>query len=186
MFNALEEKEFEIVVDSIEEVQFKSDDYVIKEGEEGDCMYVLESGTLTCTKHFKDNPAPTFLKEYHPGEGFGELSLLYNAPRAATIKAKVPSIVWKLDRDTFNHIVKDAAARKRDKYEQFLSSVKILSSMDPYERSKIADALKEERYHLNDFVIREGDIGDKFYIISEGEAIATKTLEEDKAAVEVY
>lgn len=44
-----------------------------------------------------------------PGEGFGELALLYNAPRAATIKAIEDSIVWKLDRDTFNHIVKDAA-----------------------------------------------------------------------------
>lgn len=74
------------------------------------------------------------MKEYHPGEGFGELALLYNAPRAATIKAKDEGVVWKLDRDTFNHIVKDAAARKREKYETFLSSVKILSSMDPYER----------------------------------------------------
>ena len=44
-----------------------------------------------------------------PGEGFGELALLYNAPRAATIKAIEDSIVWKLDGDTFNHIVKDAA-----------------------------------------------------------------------------
>ena len=44
-----------------------------------------------------------------PGEGFGELALLYNAPRAATIAATEDSIVWRLDRDTFNHIVKDAA-----------------------------------------------------------------------------
>jgi cAMP-dependent protein kinase regulator len=44
-------------------------------------------------------------------------------------------VVWRLDRDTFNHIVKDAAAKKREKFENFLSSVKILQSMDPYERS---------------------------------------------------
>ena len=55
-----------------------------------------------------------------PGEGFGELALLYNAPRAATITANTPSVCWKLDRDTFNHIVKDAAQRKREKYDNFL------------------------------------------------------------------
>lgn len=134
MFNALEEKEFEIVVDSIEECKVKAGDIIIREGDEGDCMYVVEQGTLTCTKVFKGQSEPTFLKEYHPGEGFGELALLYNAPRAATITAKDEGVVWKLDRDTFNHIVKDAAARKREKYENFLASVKILTSMDPYER----------------------------------------------------
>lgn len=76
-------------------------------------MYVLESGTLKCTKLFKGNTEPTLLKKYQPGEGFGELALLYNAPRAATIIAETESILWKLDRDTFNNIVKDAAARKR-------------------------------------------------------------------------
>ena len=46
--------------------------------------------------------------------------------------------------------------------------------MDPYERSKLGDALKEEHYKKGDYVIKEGEIGDKFYFISEGEAIATK------------
>jgi cAMP-dependent protein kinase regulator len=60
---------------------------VITEGDEGDCLYVIEIGSLACTKHFKGNAEPTLLKTYVPGEGFGELALLYNAPRAATITA---------------------------------------------------------------------------------------------------
>ena len=60
------------------------------------------------------------MKTYAEGESFGELALLYNAPRAATISAKTDAITFMLDRETFNYIVKDAAANKRNKYEEFL------------------------------------------------------------------
>jgi len=62
------------------------------------------------------------------------LALLYNAPRAATIKAKTNATLFSLDRETFNNIVKDAANKKRTYYEEFLSKVELLSDMDPYER----------------------------------------------------
>lgn len=48
--------------------------------------------------------------------------------------------------------------------------------MDPYERQKLCDALKEERFKKNDQIITEGQPGDKFYFIEEGTAIATKRL----------
>jgi len=82
------------------------------------------------------------LKEYYAGDSFGELSLLYNAPRAASIEAKSSVIVWVLDRNTFNHIVKDAAVRKRGKYEDFMANNPLFSELDPYERSNIADAFR--------------------------------------------
>ena len=176
MFSALDEAEFKIVVDAIEEVKGGPEEPIIVEGDAGDCMYVLETGSLDCTKVFSGNTEPTFLKKYEPGEGFGELALLYNAPRAASITSKTDYVCWKLDRDTFNNIVKDAAAKKREKYDSFLEGVEILKNMDPYERSKLGDAVKEVTYNEGDFIITEGEEGNTFFLVSEGTAIATKKM----------
>ncbi len=99
--------------------------------------------------------------------------------------AKTRSVLWKLDRETFNHIVKDSAQKKRNNYIDFLKSVDILSTIDEYEKLQISDALKVAYFNKNDYVIREGEMGDVFYIIEEGEAVATKTIEAGKAAEEV-
>lgn len=120
MFNALDVNELNIVLDAVEEVKVQNGDKVIVEGDAGDCMYVLNTGSLACTKVFPGATEPKHLKDYVPGEAFGELALLYNAPRAATITATAESTLMKLDRGTFNNIVKDAAQRKREKYENFL------------------------------------------------------------------
>ena len=82
----------------------------------------------------------------------------------------------KLDRGTFNHIVKDSAQRKREKYDSFLQSVSILQSMDPYERSKLGDAVREERFNDGDYIIRQGTPGETFYMLAEGTAKAVKRL----------
>lgn len=126
------------------------------------------------------------LKDYVPGEAFGELALLYNAPRAASIEASEPSELWALDRRTFNHIVKDSAQQKREKYEEFLTQVSILQNMETYEKSKLADAILEKWFEEGEYVITEGQEGDVFYMIMSGQATATKTLEPGKAPVNVY
>jgi len=55
MFSALDEQELKFVVDAIEEIRGVVGDTIIKEGDQGDCMYVLENGSLDCTKVFKGN-----------------------------------------------------------------------------------------------------------------------------------
>lgn len=185
MFSALDENEKSIVVAAMEEKIVPAKFRVIIEGEEGDCLYVVGSGTLQCSKVFKGNSEPTFLKTYQPGEAFGELSLLYNAPRAATIIANEECLLWKLDRETFNHIVKDASSKKRAHYEQFLTKVSIFSTMEPYERSKLSDAFKELKFKKDEFIIKEGEAGNDLYLLVEGQAIATKKLDPSKAPEQV-
>lgn len=130
-------------------------EFVIRQGEDGDNLYVIDVGQLDCYKKFKANENEVFLKTYQPGESFGELALLYNAPRAATIIAKTDCVLFALDRECFNNIVKESAVKRREKYENFLGKIDLLSTMDPYERSQLADVLRTVRYKKGDYVIKQ-------------------------------
>lgn len=90
-----------------------------------------------------------------------------------------------MDRATFNHIVKDAAAKKREKFESFFKSVSFLQGMEDYERAKLADALKEEVFAPDEVVITQGEVGNTFYMVVDGEGLATKVLKDGEAATEV-
>lgn len=86
MFMSLDEKDMKVVIDAMDSKNFSAGETVIQEGEPGDVLYIVESGDLSCHKIIDGESK--FLKNYTPGDVFGELALLYNAPRAATIKAE--------------------------------------------------------------------------------------------------
>ena len=181
IFSSLDKKDLDVVINAMEEKRFKLNENVITQGEDGDCLYIVETGNLKCYKTFSPGSDPKYLKTYESGDSFGELALLYNCPRAATIVCTSDeSILWSLDRETFNHIVKDAAQKKREKYENFLKNVDILSTIDSYELGQICDSLKDGIYNKDEYIIREGELGDVFYILEEGKCNATKTLEPGK------
>ena len=52
MFSALNPEELGIVLDAMQIVKKATGEQVIREGDEGDCLYVVESGVLNCTKIF--------------------------------------------------------------------------------------------------------------------------------------
>lgn len=69
--------------------------------------------------------------------------------------ATATATLWKLDRETFNAIVKDAAAKKRERYETFLKGVSILKDLGSYEISQVADALVQESIKADANVITQ-------------------------------
>lgn len=172
LFSTLEDQDMTIVIGAMKEVNAEPKQRVITQGDEGDFLFVIESGRLDCI--IKIDGVDKTVKTCENGDVFGELALLYNCPRAATVEAQEKCVLWQLDRDTFNNIVKEAAQKKRLRYDTFLAKVPLLTSMDAYERSQLADALKPETVTDGSTICKEGDVGNKFYIIEEGEAVVTK------------
>lgn len=179
LFSHLDDEQTAQVLGALQERKVPAKDVrVIVQGDAGDYFYVVESGNfdIYVSKTGRVEPGPDGMgakvAASGPGSSFGELALMYNAPRAATVVSTEPSILWQLDRVTFRRILMDSAFQRRRMYESFLEEVPLFSSLTPYERSKIADALETHKYPAGSTIIREGDVGDKFYILESGEAEA--------------
>lgn len=189
MFEHLDEDEQQIVVDAMEIVNVPAGTKIIAEGDEGDCLYVVGTGTLACTKivsgAISSQKETQFLSTYQPGYAFGELALLYSIRRQTTIVANEECQLFKLDRDTFNHVVKDSAKRKREEYEEFLKKVELFSTMEPYERSKLSESFKAHSFKEGDYVLKEGEDGTDLYFLQEGACYASKVVETGTAATVV-
>jgi len=71
-------------------------------------------------------------------------------------------------------------------YDEFLKKVKILETMDAYERQTIADAFKKHKFNKGDLIIKEGEEGDELYFLVDGTAKATKLVDGELKKVMEY
>ena len=99
------------------------------------------------------------------GAAFGELALMYNAPRAATVRASTDVKVWALDQTVFRSIVVGSSAKRMDAQINFLKEVKVLNNLTEKERREVADALTRKSFNTGQVIVRQGDRGNDFYII---------------------
>ena len=79
---------------------------IVRQGEPGDCMFVVQSGTVEVLR--EDDGETTVLAELGPNDFFGEMSLFEHEPRSATVRAKRNARVLTVDRKTlFRRIQSD-------------------------------------------------------------------------------
>jgi len=114
------------------------------------------------------------------GSSFGELALMYNTPRAATIRANEPCKLWFISRTLFRTIVTYFQLVRTAKYVKFLKGVRfgdktLAGMLSNNQLEQIAGALEQESYQKGEFIIRQGQEGDYFYIVEEGEVGIYKT-----------
>merc|ERR1711936_1320973 len=121
--------------------------------------------------------------EYNGEGNFGELALLYNMPRAATVQAQTNGSLWAMDRCTFRKIVLKSAFQKRKMYESFLENVSLLKHLEKYERENIADALISQAYSVGERVVSQGDRANGMYFVESGTLVVLKGIDGDEKEV---
>ncbi|CAF3571636.1 unnamed protein product [Rotaria socialis] len=168
LFRTLEVKQIDQILDAMWEQHVQQGECIIRQGDDGDHFYVIDKGTYEV--YVADSNGQTEkIGDYNQAGSFGELALMYNQPRSATVIATSAGILWIMGRETFRKLVLKHAFRKRQMYENFLRGLDILQSLNDYERSKIADALIPIDYYQNDVIIKQGDEGDHMFFIEDGQ-----------------
>ncbi|GLC39676.1 hypothetical protein PLESTF_000968100 [Pleodorina starrii] len=160
------------IVSEMYERTVPAGDILIKEGDTGLAaseLYVVKSGKFEVLQKRQGTNFRVNIKER--GDCFGEISLMYDSPRTATVAATMDAVVWALDRQVFRFFVRELQETQVSQVELFLNSVPILANLSREERIRLVDAFEEVAYQAGQKVIVEGDKGDLFYIVKDGEAI---------------
>jgi len=160
---------------AFEPLSFKAGAVIIRQGDPGDRFYILEHGLADISVAGKGS-----VMKATKGVAFGELALLHGAPRAATVVAESDVGAWALDEMSFKMILMGKAQQDVSDYASFLKNVPILlHCMDkgelPEEKlNELAHCLREAEYAAGRTIIAEGDEGNHFFIIREGEVKCTQ------------
>ncbi|XP_077328549.1 cAMP-dependent protein kinase type II-beta regulatory subunit isoform X1 [Lithobates pipiens] len=188
LFKSLDQEQMSQVLDAMFEKQVRCGDHIIDQGDDGDNFYVIDRGTYDI--YVKIDGEEKCVGGYDNRGSFGELALMYNTPRAATIAATSAGTIWCLDRATFRRIIVKNNAKKRRMYENFIESLPFLKSLDVSERLKVVDVIDTKNYSDGEQIIAQGDGADSFFIVESGEVRITmksksKADSEDNEAVEI-
>ncbi|XP_074032028.1 cGMP-dependent protein kinase, isozyme 2 forms cD4/T1/T3A/T3B isoform X4 [Leptinotarsa decemlineata] len=158
------------IVDCMYPEEYKTGSIIIQEGDVGSTVYVLEEGRVEVSRENK------FLSILDAGKVLGELAILYNCQRTATIKAHTDCKLWAIERQCFQTIMMRTGLIRQAEYTDFLKSVPIFKTLPEDTLIKISDVLEETVYANGDYIIRQGARGDTFFIISKGRVKVTMRM----------
>merc|ERR1719219_2724260 len=164
----LETSQIKEIVDCMYPMEYAKGSLIIKEGDIGSIVYVMEEGKVEVSREGK------FLSVMSAGKLFGELAILYNCQRTATIKAATDCKLWAIERQCFQTIMMRTAMVRQSEYTKFLKSVPTFVNLPEETLIKIADVMEETTYKEGDYIIRQGAMGDTFFIISKGRVKVTR------------
>jgi signal transduction histidine kinase len=121
-------------------------------------FYMILEGEVQVTKLI-NSMENRLLKTLRPGDFFGEMALIHNAPRAATVTTTTPVVALELDKKAFDHVlvhsssvalamVREISSRLRENDEMAIEDLRIRASELAQAYQKLAEQELARRQFL--------------------------------------
>ncbi len=198
------------IIDVFKPVSLKKGQCVVRQGEAGSEFYVVESGELSIHVTVRGGggvggiyhpvggvsggaggggePSEVKVGTYIKGSAFGELALIFGSPRAATITAMSDNCkLWSLEREAYRSVISQIRYKQHKEKNAFLKTCVISGNaftdlFDEYQLEDLTIATKVDVFEVGEAILREGEMGDTFYIVKSGrvDTYRKKGREEEK------
>ena len=182
LFHALSKVSLGTAVDFMEKVEVKAGVNIITQGDQGKHFYVLEHGAAKVIINGTDINKPL-----QPGASFGELALLYEEPRSATIVTTEDSKLWSLESDIFRRSLASQNLQWEEGVSSMLKDIPLFQNLQKGQLDAVAECMQEVFIPNGANIVTQGELGHIFYVILEGNAnVYVWDNEENKTPVFVH
>ena len=175
LFSDLSRDEFVHVLNVVEPRAFYDGEAIVVEGEPGQAMYAIAEGKVDVVRTVDGQPAKK-VAEMHEGDFFGEMALLSDSPRLATVIANGPVIVLEFGRASLEALTtlhpKVGAAIDRFYRDRLLANLlrssPLLHPLNGAQKQKLAESFRTRLYSSGDAIIEEGQPGEAVFLLLRG------------------
>ena len=172
LFATMSDVELTLLAARLTAHRYRADEAIIRQGERGDRFYIVHQGHVEVSRR-DERGISEAINQLDRGGYFGEVALLRDVLRTATCVATVPTELLGLSREDFDRLVKNRFAM-REKLDrsvaraELLRRIPLFADMDGSQTQLIAAEMQEEGFLAGTLLIRQGEIGEKFYLIESG------------------
>eukprot|EP00934_Nitzschia_sp_Nitz4_P007140 Nitzschia sp. Nitz4//scaffold101_size76361//18153//20439//NITZ4_005596-RA/size76361-augustus-gene-0.1-mRNA-1//1//CDS//3329532140//7130//frame0 len=185
MFRNITNDQREMIFGVMEPIPVKAGTWVIKQGSVGDRFYIIDEGKfevrIVPDGETDDGSGGALIHVYegsvakHSHPCFGELALMYSAPRSASIIARSDGHLWGLHRSAFRQVLAQAQGTRKELVKT-LSSITIFKGLSEEEVRKLASAFDEIAFGRGENIVEQSHYGDSMFVITSGSCELVKLV----------
>lgn len=174
------QNKMDLILRGMKKEEKEAGELLITEGESGTKLFVVEMGILVVTIN------GTTIREMTKGAIVGELALLYDAPRSATVQCKTKTVVWSLSREIFKKIQAVSANANQIQRARWLVAAPELAILSAIDLSRLVGTLHVNQFKEGEKIFTENELSNTVYLVEGGVGLvySSKVNTDTKAEID--